>query len=415
MRTSSRCSLASTGQCVVASIAIHDAAALGDFLESILIASDILPIAILVDKLSFRLSRQFNGITISLGLIVRRNGQGRLYLEDVLVRIFRLSICVESVAALRAGVPAGCRLAVEVRAEIVAVWRCGVDFPVAARAGLDGILCLCCIRRVMEGTIRAACVDDNGIVCRRFGNQRAIIRRTILIDGDFTRCTLADELDLISSRDAVNQDIAVRGDIHMAFVRRDAVTDCDTVARNVNVVVDIDDTRENCPRLVRAAADIDGASILDVKIAQCNGMSDVALQGNTAATTVDDETRMLQVLFLDKTFRRASGRLNIIPIRGKAKAYRYIWTRVIRLLCCFARKIRFTIVPVGVRVVRRRAIILSEFGAFSAIGICNQSFRSSNPIVSISICTIHWITRIAATSTTDKEWIFLALARQRVF
>lgn len=29
----------------------------------------------------------------------------------------------------------------------------------------------------------------------------------------------------------------------MAFVRRDTVADCDTIARNVNVVVDIDDTR----------------------------------------------------------------------------------------------------------------------------------------------------------------------------
>ncbi len=201
----------------------------------------------------------------------------------------------------------------------------------------------------------------------------------------------------------------------MAFDCRDTIADCDTIARNVNVVVDIDDTRESCLRLVLTAADINSSSIRDFKIAQCHGITDVALQVNTTAIAVDDKTRMRQVLFLNKTFRRASRRLNIIPIRGKAKAYRYIWTRVIRLLCCFARKVRFTIVPVGVRVVRRRAIILSEFGAFGAIGIRNQSFRSSNPIVSISICTIYWITRIAAASTTDKERIFLALARQRVF
>ena len=307
--------------------------------------------------------------------------------------------------------PAGSRLAVEVRAEIVAVWRCGVDFPVAAFASRDGFLCR---SQVLEGTIRAACVDDDRIVCRRLGNQRAIIRRTILIDGDFTRCILTDELDLIRGRDAVNQDIAVRGDIHMAFVRRDTVADCDTVARNVDVVVDIDDTRECCLRLILAAADIDSASIRDVKVTQRDRMTDVAFQVNTAAIAVDDKAGMRQVLFLNKAFCRASGRLNIIPIRGKAKAYRYIWTRVIWFFGGFTCNIRFTIVPVGVIVFRRRAIIPSEFGAFGAIGIRNQSFRSSNPIVSISICTIHWITRIAAASTTDKERIFLALARQRI-
>ena len=361
-----------------------------------------------------RILRYVSQITIRLRLVISFDRDCRLYLEDVLVRIFRLSVRIETAAALRAGVPAGSRLAVEVLAEIVAVWRCGVDFPVAARASRDGILCLCCIRRVMEGTICTACIDDDSIVFRRLGNQRAVVRRAVIVNGNITRLALADELDLISSRDAVNQDIAVRGDVYMPFVCCDAIADCDTVARNVNVVVDIDDTRESCPRLVRAAADIDSASIRDVKVTQRNGMTDVAFQVNTAAIAVDDKAGMRQVLFLNKTFRRASGRLNIIPIRGKAKAYRYIWTRVIWFFGGFTCNIRFTVVPVGVIVFRRRAIILSKFGAFDAIGIRNQSFRSSNPIVSISIRTIYRTIRISTTSTTDKERIFLALARQRI-
>ena len=149
--TRSRCSLASTGQCVVASIAIHDAAAFGNFLESVRVARDIVRVAIFADEFGFFLSCQFNRFnrfTVGLFLVVSRNRQSRLCLEDVLVRIFRLKVLVKSVAALRAGVPAGCRPAVEVRAELVAVWRCRVDFPVAVR--IDGFLCLRRIRCIME-------------------------------------------------------------------------------------------------------------------------------------------------------------------------------------------------------------------------------------------------------------------------
>ena len=164
--TRSRFGLTTTGQRVTAAIAVHDAAAFGNFLESVRVARDIVRFAIFADEFGFFLSCQFNRFTVGLFLVVSRNRQSRLRLEDVLVRIFRLSIRIKAVAALRAGVPAGSRLAVEVHAEIVAVWRCGVDFPVAARAGLDGILCLRRIRCVMEGTICAACVDDDRIVCR---------------------------------------------------------------------------------------------------------------------------------------------------------------------------------------------------------------------------------------------------------
>ena len=410
--TRSRRSLTSTGQLVAAAVAVHDAAAFGNFLERVRITRNIVRVAIFADEFGFFLSRQVNGFTIDRGLIISRNGQSRLYLEDVFVRIFRLSIRVESVAALRAGVPASCRLTVEVRAEHVAVRRCGVDFPVAVRTGRDGVLCR---SQVLEGTICAACINDDSIVCRRLGNQRAVVRRTVIVNGDISRLARADKLDPICSCNAVNQDVAVRDDIHMAFVCRDAVTDCDAIARDINAVVDMDDTREGCIRLVLATADIDSACLLDIKIAQRNGMTDVAFQVNTAAIAVDDKAGMRQVLFLNKAFRRASGRLNIIPVRGSAKTYRYIWARIIWFFCSFTCEIRFTIVPVGVIVFRRRAIILSELGAFGAIGIRNQSFWTSNPIVSISIRTIYWIPRIATASTTDKERIFLALARQRIF
>ena len=216
--TRSRCGLTSTRQLVAAAIAVHDAAAFGNFLESVRVAHDIVRFAIFADEFGFFLSCQFNRFTVGLFLVVSRNRQSRLCLEDVLVRIFRLSIRVESVAALRAGVPAGCRLAVEVLAELVAVWRCEVDFPVAARAGLDGILCLCCIRRVMEGTIRAARIDDDGIICIRRGNQCAATLG-IICQND---CTVSRQIgrgqtNLIAILDAMDRYIVRRFDGNKAI------------------------------------------------------------------------------------------------------------------------------------------------------------------------------------------------------
>ena len=142
-------------------------------------------------------------ITIRLCLIIRFDHNCRLYLEDVLVRIFRLSIRDETVAASRAGVPAGRRLAVEVLTERVAVWRCGVDFPVAAFAGRDGVLCR---SQVLEGTICAACVDDNGIVIRRLSNQCTIIMG--VIQYDCAALTRRRQVDLFMSRDAIDINVA---------------------------------------------------------------------------------------------------------------------------------------------------------------------------------------------------------------
>ena len=112
-------------------------------------------------------------IAIDFRLIIGFDCDCRLYLEDVLVRIFRLSIRIEAVAALRAGVPAGRRIAVEIRAESITVRRCGINFPVAVCASRDGFRCR---RVIMEGTVRAASVDDDSIVSRGICLQRALIR-----------------------------------------------------------------------------------------------------------------------------------------------------------------------------------------------------------------------------------------------
>ena len=345
--TSSRCSLTITGQDVFTIVAIHDAAALGDFLESIRIASDILLLAIPVEKLSFRLSRQFNGITISLGLIVRRNGQGRLYLEDVLVRIFLLIILipVEAVAALRAGVPAGRRLAVEVRAEIVAVWRCGVDFPVAAR--IDGFLCLRRIRCIMEGTICTACIDNDGIICIRRGNQCAtalgIIRQS--------DCAIAiricrDQTNLIAILDAMDRDIVRRFDgnkaircnlaidsnificsrrgnlnlfvcgnlthIHITLRGNLDVAICGVLSSIRVIVMDINGSKDFDIACRRFDGQIAQARAFAAAQASCIRHT-FRTYGYIACTTIDGKCRVRQFRLTDKAVNRTCAVVDIVP------------------------------------------------------------------------------------------------------
>ncbi len=214
--TRSRCSLASTGQCVVASIAIHDAAAFGNFLESVRVARDIVRVAIFVDEFDFFLSCQFNRFTVGLFLVVSRNRQSRLCLEDVLVRIFCLSIIrIKAIAALRAGVPAGSRLTVEIRTKRVAVWRCGVDFPVAAFASRDGFLCR---SQVLERTVLALYVNDDGIICLRLGNQCATALGIIRQSNRAIAIRIGrDQANLIAILDAMDRDIIRRFDGNKAI------------------------------------------------------------------------------------------------------------------------------------------------------------------------------------------------------
>ena len=157
-------------------------------------------------------------ITIDFALIIGFDCNCRLYLENVLVTVMRGSILIKAVGAVGVCMPAGRRLAVEVCAEIVAVWRCGIDFPVATFAGRDGLLCLCCICRVMEGTFCAACIDDNGIACRRLSNQCAatfsIIRQS---DRAVPRRISRDQTNLIAILDAMDRDIVRRFDGNKAI------------------------------------------------------------------------------------------------------------------------------------------------------------------------------------------------------
>ena len=367
------------------------------FVEGIRIFVDVMFVLILSNERCFSCGRDIGirqFLAVDFRHVVSGDINGRLYLEDVLVAVVRCSILIKVVGAVGVCMPAGCRLAVEVRAEIVAVWRCGVDFPVAARSSRDSIPCLCCIRRVMEGTICSACIDDNGIVCRRTGNQRAVVRRAIFIDSDFTRCALADELDIICGCNAVNQDIALRGDIYTAVVRRDAIADCDAIAinvnaiaSNVNAIVDMDDTREGCTRLIRAATDIDRASIRDVKVAQRNRMTNVALQVNIAAITIDDKAGMYQILFLDKASRRAGHLIDIVPVRGGAITDGDVRAAVVRFLLYLVGGSGFTAIPLHKRIVGCTAILLRKFRAITIIG---QPLWARDPVIAIRMSRISW-------------------------
>ena len=406
--TRSRCGLTSTGQLVAAAIAIHDAAAFGDFLESVRVARDIVRGAIFADEFSFFLSCQVNGFTIDLGLVVSRNGQSRLRLEDVLVRIFRLSIRVEAVAALRTGVPASRRLAVEIRAERVAVWRCGVDFPVAAFAGLDGFLCR---GQVLEGTICTACIDDNGITCRGIRLQQAIVR-AMRAERNRTIIACAGQMDLILSRDATYRQITISRHIDMTRICRDTVANRYILARNINVVINIDNTRERRARSTRAAADIDIASIFNREILQGDGMTNIAPEIDIAAIAVDDKTGMCKIFFLYKALRRTCSLTDIIPFRCRTKANRYIRTGVVWLHFRIASQGRLTAVPVCVVVLKRFAAVLRKFRTRTTIG---QAFRTRYPIVAIPVRGIYRIILIAAAPAADEQRILLTLADKRVF
>ena len=399
--TRSRCGLTSTRQLVAAAIAVHDAAAFGNFLESVRVAHDIVRFAIFADEFGFFLSCQFNRFTVGLFLVVSRNRQSRLCLEDVLVRIFRLSIRVESVAALRAGVPAGCRLAVEVLAELVAVWRCGVDFPVAARASRDGILL--CLRQILERTVLALYVDDNSIVIRRLSNQCTIIMG--VIQYDCAALTRRGQVDILMSRDAIDMDVARSLDIDALGVSRDAVADGDVLARDADSFVRVDNAR-----VVSAAANRDIASV-DLDILQGNRVTDITSNVDFRIAGIDDEARMLQVLFLDETTDCRSSLRDIVPFGLSTEANRDDWAGVIRLFVFNPGILRITVVPLDVVVVNGRTILPGEFRAFV---IVFRAFWASDPVIAVRML---WISRRSSDATAaaaDDQLILLWRAGQRV-
>ena len=343
--TRSRCGLTSTGQLVAAAIAVHDAAAFGNLLESVRVARDIVRVAIFVDEFDFFLGCQFNRFTVGLFLVVSRNRQSRLCLEDVLVRIFRLSVRIETVAALRAGVPAGCRPAVEVRAELVAVWRCRVDFPVAVR--IDGFLCLRRIRCIMEGTICTACIDNDGIVCIRRGNQcatalgiirqsnravairigraqanliaildamdRDIIRRfdgnkaircNLAIDRNIFICSRRGNLNLFICGNLTNIHIALRGNLDVTICR--VFSSIRMIVMNINRPKDFDIACRRLDGQVAQACAFAAAQTSCIR-------HTFRAYGYIACTAIDGKCRVRQFCFTNKSMDCACSIPYIIP------------------------------------------------------------------------------------------------------
>ena len=393
--TRSRCGLTSTRQLVAAAIAVHDAAAFGNFLESVRVARDIVRVAIFADEFSFFLSCQVNGFTIDLGLVFSRNGQSRLRLEDVLVRIFRLSIRLEAVAALRAGVPAGCRLAVEVCAEIVAVWRCGVDFPVAAFAGLDGFLCR---GQVLEGTICTACIDDNGIVFRRLSVQCTIIIG--VLQDDCTVFTRRRQVDLFASLDAIDIDVARSLDINTIIDGGNAVAYGDVCSMNRNTFIRTNLTSVRSASSRSSATNGHVASRIDCEVFQAHRQSSIALQIHLTAASLYFKTRMSQILLLDKSLCRSGRSGNIVPVRSDTITYCYIWTAVIRLCRRGMRSLRVSFMPFSIIVLQWSTAVICKLRAFAAGGL---TFRSSNPIITIAMFGICRIDRITTAFTAYEE------------
>ena len=97
------------------------------------------------------------------------------------------------------------------------------------------------------------------------------------------------------SRDTIDIDVARSLDIDALGISRDAVADCNILARNADAFVRVDNTR-----VVLTATDCDIASV-DLDILQGNRVTDVTSNVDFRIAGIDDKTRMLQVLFLDET------------------------------------------------------------------------------------------------------------------
>ena len=248
-------------------------------------------------------SRQF--FAVDFRHVVSGDIDGRLYPEDVLVAVV-LTCRIRSARRTPLCVCA----AVEVRAELIGIWRVGIDFPVAAFARLDGILL--CRRQILERTVLALYVDDNSIVIRRLSNQCTIIMG--VIQYDCAALTRRGQVDILMSRDTIDIDVARSLDIDALGVSRDAVADCDVLARDADAIVSVDNAR-----VVSAAANRDIASV-DLDILQGNRVTDITSNVDFRIAGIDDEARMLQVLFLDETTDCSGTLFDIIPVGRRTEA-----------------------------------------------------------------------------------------------
>ena len=347
-------------------------------------------------------------ITIRLRLIIRFDRNCRLYLEDVLVRIFR-SIRVETVVASRAGVPAGRRLAVEVRTERVAVWRCGVDLPVAACASRDGIRCLRCICCIMEGTICAACINDDSIVCRRLSNQCTIIMG--VIQYDCAALTRRRQVDLFMSRDAIDIDVARGLNTNAIIDGGNAIAYRDICATNryTFICTDLASVRSASSRCSATNGHV--ASRIDCEVLQTHRQSSIALQINLTTASLYFKTRMSQIFLLDKALGRTGRSSNIVPVRSDTIAYCYIRATVIRLCRRGMRSLRISLMPFRIIVLQWRTAVIRKLRSFAARYL---TFRSGNPIITFAMFGICWIDRTPAAFTADEERNFTSRCCKRI-
>ena len=313
---------------------------------------------------------------------------GRLYLEDVPVLIVSCQVRIARCAPLCVDT------AVEVRAERIGIWRVGIDFPVAAFARLDGILL--CRRQILERTILALHVDDNSIVVLRIGVQRTVVMS--VVQYDFAALARCSQLNLFMSRDTIDIDVARSLDIDALGISRDAVADCNILARNADAFVRVDNTR-----VVLTATDCDIASV-DLDILQGNRVTDVTSNVDFRIAGIDDKTRMLQVLFLDETTDCPGTFLDIIPVGRRTEANRDDWARVVRLFFCLLSVLRIAIVPLDVVVVNGRAIVFREFRAFAVVG---HAFWASDPIISVRILSVNRVIFVATAAAADDQLILL--------
>ena len=221
------------------------------FREGIRISIDIMLFVILSDKGCFSGGRDISirhFFAVDFRHIVGGDIDGRLYLEDVLVAVI-LTCQIRSARCTPLCVCA----TVEVLAERIGIWRVGIDFPVAAFAGRDGGLCR---GQVLERTVLVLYIDDNSIVVLRIGVQRTVI----IIFVQYDRAIRRGQVDILMSRDTIDIDVARSLDIDALGVSRDAVADCDVLARDADAFVRVDNTR-----VVLTAANRDIASVdLDI-------------------------------------------------------------------------------------------------------------------------------------------------------
>ena len=283
--------------------------------------------------------RQF--LTVDFRHVVSGDIDGRLYLEDVLV-----AVVLTCHIARRA--PLCVRVAVEVRAELIGIWRVGIDLPVAARTGLDGILCLRRIRCIMEGTICTACIDNDGIICIRRGNQcatalgiirqsdcasairigrdqtnliaildamdRDIVRRfdgnkaircNLAIDSNIFICSRRGNLNLFVCGNLTNIHIALRGNLDVAI--------CKVCSGIRMIIMDINGSKDFDIACCRLDGQIAQARAFAAAQASCIRRRTFRAYGYIACTAIDDKCRVRQFRLTDKAVNRTCAVVDIVP------------------------------------------------------------------------------------------------------